>query len=45
MNGQALLASVEWISSVKSRMLIVDPESLAVLADWSGSNTIFIGTP
>lgn len=45
MNGQALLASVEWISSVKSRMLIVDPESLTVLADWSGSNTIFIGTP
>lgn len=46
MNGEALLASTEWINSVKSRMLIVDPESLSVLADWSGSeHAIFIATP
>ena len=46
LNGKALLASTDWISSVKSRMLIVDPESLSVLAEWSGSeHAIFVGTP
>ena len=44
-NGAALLASTEWISSVRSRMSIVDPESLSVLAEWSGPHAIFLGTP
>jgi hypothetical protein len=45
MSGEVLLASTDWISSVKSRMLIVDPQSLAVMAEWNGPHTIFLGTP
>ena len=46
MNGKALLASTDWINNAKSRMLILDPESLSVLADWSGpEHAIFIGMP
>jgi len=45
MNGEMLLASTDWISSVRSRMNIVDQQSLAVLAEWSGPHTIFFGTP
>lgn len=45
MNGEVLLASTDCISSARSRMNIVDPQSLAVLAEWSGPHTIFFGTP
>jgi sugar lactone lactonase YvrE len=46
LNGEPLLASTDWLNSVKSRMFIVNPQSLSVLAEWSGTeHAVFIGEP